>query len=447
MKINYFAIAMIGLVITFWACSKNELSELSDTNTTNPDLPLFSSNNGPNVEVWEEMLFFSGQDHYDAVYEELDILNQEAPNEYEPTEDDYVIPNLFLDEYESSLGFYSLRKDIESAVIERLANGANPLEEDPDNHFIRDEIERTLLNKHMEVRIGESVFKQIDKTYSIEITDANLETLELSRADWQSVMHDENVVVYVSGSATFKPMGIDMNCGFSVAVTPTNPVCDNIGYRRFDVNFNNDGEAWNGREVDYSWNWGDGTPTETSSSIYAAHFREHTYSNPGTYTVTIGGIWDNNGNCSDVQTVQVTVGGQICDFNDNSTQTLAQTAGSSNRAFRGELWVKKTAGNGQNKFGGETKFYRKINGNWKERKADRIVVQVWGEHVHQNCTNTFNHAVSEWPYNAKKAKRTYNIGNSGSDYWGHLSGGVHSNHRVQWDGVTYQFNLEYPYCD
>src|SRR5690606_8348760 len=65
-----------------------------------------------------------------------------------------------LVDFESEFsGFFSLRKDIDQKEDVFLASSnSDKINLDPDNHFVADEVERTLLNSKAEVKVGDTIY-------------------------------------------------------------------------------------------------------------------------------------------------------------------------------------------------------------------------------------------------------------------------------------------------
>lgn len=122
---------------------------------------------------------------------ECDMFDATVPNNI--TDDDYdsLADALGFDEdnvlrsFENDLGFCSLRRKIEGLEndwLELQGDGEWNINEDPDNHFIYDETERTLFSVNTEVIIGETeaeyvYYKLIDDFNWIEVHNWDLEAI------------------------------------------------------------------------------------------------------------------------------------------------------------------------------------------------------------------------------------------------------------------------------
>jgi hypothetical protein len=104
-----------------------------------------------------------------------------------------------LSDFESSLGFSSLRTKIKNDEENWLLNTAGEkIEDDPDNHYIVDEVVRSILNVYSEIGIGRSLYKFVENGY-YEVTDGNFSTLRSLRSIPIDITGMTNVLFFSDG--------------------------------------------------------------------------------------------------------------------------------------------------------------------------------------------------------------------------------------------------------
>lgn len=236
-----------------------------------------------------------------------------------------------------------------------------------------------------------------------------------------------NVCLTLAGSCLNDPaeycqqINVELNCpnaGFTWSRDQTTP-------RKYDFTNQTSLTSW----VDYyEWDFGDGsTITQTSFQTLTSH----TYSNDGSYVVTLTAY---SNNCSP----NVAISSQIdvieaseacCDYNDRSKErrveyALCSDGTSGVRAIKCKLWSGTLLGI-YNYYGASTTHYKRKNDNcsksWKKTKADRLEVLIYGSVWDATCTqelivssNTLVLDLDEGKNNSKKVKA--------SDRWGFKAG-------------------------
>lgn len=129
-------------------------------------------------------------DAFEAEYAELDDDEFNATAE----EEEYMEEQALLD-FEDQFDYTSLRNILSALQDEWLEEGNFDPNNDPDDHYVQDEILRTLLNEYAEIAIGESIYKIYEEEV-FEITDGDMSTLEGIREDPEEYREAENVVVH-----------------------------------------------------------------------------------------------------------------------------------------------------------------------------------------------------------------------------------------------------------
>lgn len=132
--------------------------------------------------------------HFHSTYGHLtetaieDLIDSIGYNENKP-----------LTDFETSFAFYSLQREVKAQEISWLHNtNGEEINDDPDNHFIVDEVVRTLLNVYCEIGIGTSLYKFVKNGY-YEVTDGNFTTLQSLRSNPIDISGKPNVVFYADG--------------------------------------------------------------------------------------------------------------------------------------------------------------------------------------------------------------------------------------------------------
>lgn len=197
---------LFGLLIV--SCEKADLSQEQNANNDSSLMQKQSSmfnyiesiqiNNG--VECENNILIFPTWDKYWGTIDQLDVMidadcdsfDATVPNNITDDQYDALADAAGFDEdnvlrkFEEDLAFCSLRRKIESLEndwLDQQGDGQWNADEDPDNHFIDDETERTLLSENAEVIIGDkkrgyTYYKFIDDEGNwIEVNNSDLNVI------------------------------------------------------------------------------------------------------------------------------------------------------------------------------------------------------------------------------------------------------------------------------
>lgn len=146
------------------------------------DILIFPSWN----KLWETADELDKLIDYDCDLFDATVPSEISDDKYETlaNEAGFDEDNILIN-FEKDLGFCSLRKKIdilESDWLQLQGDGEWDIKEDPDNHFIFDETERTLFSENAEVIIGESkatyiYYKLISDHSWIEVHNWDLEAI------------------------------------------------------------------------------------------------------------------------------------------------------------------------------------------------------------------------------------------------------------------------------
>lgn len=189
---------LAALAVLFTACEKEE-NDL-DVNASNPsanskNASINQKNYNPTSTITVEngMLQFLSIDHFiETEYylnNQLDIWDDAFLNLYGHLDDDSlasVEDSLNYNEdqplvnLENSLNFNSLRKLIVTQEDAWLENDGEDINLDPDNHYITDDVIRTLLNEYAEVKIDSSIFIMLELA-TVQIVNGSLLSLDSVR--------------------------------------------------------------------------------------------------------------------------------------------------------------------------------------------------------------------------------------------------------------------------
>lgn len=159
-----------------------------------------SINIANNTKCENTILIFPSWDKYwetidkldDMIENDCDSFDATVPADITDDEYDSLADASGFDEdntlhkFENDLAFCSLRSKIESLEndwLDKQGDGDWNINEDPDNHFIEDETERSLLSSNSEVIIGKSkdeyiYYKRLDDFYWIEVQKWDIRAIE-----------------------------------------------------------------------------------------------------------------------------------------------------------------------------------------------------------------------------------------------------------------------------
>lgn len=191
--------ASIFLIIAlFSSCEKDEIFEdntISNTNDKVKSKTFTNKSYDPtsSITIENDMMVFTSIDHF---IETETYLNDQLENwdnnfltDYGHLDDDSlgtVEDSLGyndeqpLEDLEISLGFNSLRKKILLEEDAWLATEGEIIDDDPDNHYIVDEVIRTLLNENAEVKIEGSIYVMLEIA-TVQIVNGSIESLDSVR--------------------------------------------------------------------------------------------------------------------------------------------------------------------------------------------------------------------------------------------------------------------------
>jgi len=231
---------------------------------------------GISIKVVNGILSFNSVEDLNKVYDLIiaytdkydDLVgNNENYSQYVQSEQmpDYIMSYLF----ESQLGFYSLRTEIEEQVIQLERGGGIPDDNDPDDHYTVSPYMRTLLTPQCELIINDLICVYYD-TYGIGIMDFDWKTLkELHQHQSKNNFDERKALEFCSGktNAFFLTTGHEPTLSASFGYTVDSNTPNTVQFINYSCS-----EAY--KDMEYFWDFGDGfTSTERNPT--------HTFT-PGT---------------------------------------------------------------------------------------------------------------------------------------------------------------------
>jgi len=416
---------MIGL-IAFQSCTKEDEGSKYFLSASSPfDVTGITINN--------DMIYFS--DTSDLIYldKQIDAFN----NDYNTD------PNIICSSdtgniaFETQMGFNSLRKKIDTYET-TLENNDNLWDyNDPDDHFVYDDFERTILNEKLEYGIINTVYKYINEYTILEIEDdiATLNNIRQNQSNIKPYLCSPNLTInsyadigtldaayeFTQNNLTVSFTNKSNNAndyywdfGDGTSSTLENPTHTYAQSGYYDVvlivsthfngvevydrktcrvpppgnctaNFNYDRNSANNLELHFlinssaqqfkqvTWNWGDGSPSE---NYYNTSYLQNHYEFPsaGKYKVTLT-IKDMT-DCVATYKYTVVAGSNDCRFY-KSTPTKYEKYDYDTRKFKYKFFIRN--GIAHHRIKARIKNYKiKSNGSKKRERADNLTVNYIG---------------------------------------------------------------------
>ncbi|MEM7246005.1 MAG: PKD domain-containing protein [Acidobacteriota bacterium] len=224
----------------------------------------------------------------------------------EDEDDDSEPDEPLLDAFETALGFASFRQVLLKEEDALLEAGVDPENIKVDLHYVNDDILRTVLNADLEVMIGRSIFKFINRGLLVEITDGDFLTLEevqlvqdcalvsLNAEIERILLIEETQPLAISGQLiseavrTLRPSGTNLHFHLIHSDKTQNEcdaafTCQSLG--DFNYSFTNLSDC--AAPMEYLWDFDDGVTSAATSP-------NHVFPGPGTYDVKLT-VHDANG--------------------------------------------------------------------------------------------------------------------------------------------------------
>ena len=191
--------------VTLQSCEKKALTiEEGTEENTEYQLPDKIVNN---IQVVNGIMQFQSNDHINQVMNGLESEYERLINEFNENfkdlsedemqkvaEDIYFNPFIVFETFEQYFGFKSLRADIAEKEKIWLNNEVLDMENNPNNHYIDGEGQRTVITPDGVLMIGNSIFIAMEHGTTYEIIDGSFETLEQIRNNNFKVT--ENIVIH-----------------------------------------------------------------------------------------------------------------------------------------------------------------------------------------------------------------------------------------------------------
>jgi hypothetical protein len=344
---------------------------------------------------------------------------------------------------EDSLGFYSLESLLHDSAILMMKEGTFTPENDPENHFILNKAIRVVLNRDLIVCIDHIYYKYLDN--NIVISDSKLNNLRTITLD--NYLERLNVSNIHFLNETYKIE--ELNSDYEIKVISNRDLCSHKKFNYKAISFNENGIIIP-YYVTYYWNFGDGTPIETSTQYvsngqYVVSTVDHLFQGTSTnYIVTVNTV------------AYISQTGQAYTYSTQFTQsTILVNCPASNtskviwiyplngHAMKCEHWTQNVSGGfliTDHKLGSATTHYKMGNNGWKKDKCERVVVQVYGPIINKSdCSSITNISLADWPYNSKDACVSDNPG----FYFYNLNQSLFSEHKIKVNGTYYSFKMDF----
>jgi PKD repeat protein len=416
------------------SCSKEDENNASKNNEKSQ----LYANTGPfdltGITVNNDMVVFSDT----SIMRKLDSQIEDFNNIYNNS------PNIICSSdtgniaFENQLGFFSLRRKIDKEET-TLENNDNLWDyNDPDDHFIYDDFERTILNEKLEYGIDNSVYKYINEFTLIEIID-DITTLNNIRNNLNNIspyLCSPNVTInsfvdigtldaaytYTQNNLTFNFTNATSNAtdyywdfGDGTSSTLKNPTHTYSQSGYYDVvlivsthyngvkvydkkvcripppgdctaNFNYNRNYNNNLELNFNlscsssyfksitWSWGDGSPNETQNNLYNLNYN-HIFPHSGKYIVKVT-VVDYTTDCEATYESNVYAGNNDCLKHQKNKSDFIKYA-SNTRAIKCKFYIKN--GIAHHRIKSKVINYKvKNNGSYKRQRADIISANYIG---------------------------------------------------------------------
>lgn len=256
---NYSDAKMMGSFCMNGVCCNNGMLEFSDSTTLRSVINCLEQINNSWVEPISDKKENKASRH-DAYFPAWDI-------------------------FEAKLQFRSLRSSLEQKEKMMMDNGTWNEQNDPDNFWIMDDAIRTVLNPELEIKIGKSIFKIMNKYLAIEIKDADMNTLMAARQGLNNVRKHANVrfVAINGGAASGNNPCLPL---FSFNQAP-----GSICTERCFTNLTADPGSFQQADDWVEWDYDDGTTSDKWDGVC------HDFKNNGNYNVCLT-VHDGATNCT-----------------------------------------------------------------------------------------------------------------------------------------------------
>ncbi len=413
-------------------------------NSTPPNYTLPTLENG--------ILFFQDQQHLLDVYDVLTDFTEygELQEQLDIVEGQYI-------GFESYRTWFNIKYDWRDGIHHK-----QEFDDIVKKDFICDEIKKTMLNKHLEIGVGDSIyyFHDLGLVLAIEKTDSvTLSAFqEIEREDdpfvGDSPLFEHYFSYRIATGDLFDYRGsidVDDDLTYTTLFQLGAENCDPFTkYLRVSLQEEYSGDGEDGDPLLYgsdstflTIDWGDGSPEETVDYYNHEHI-EHVFPDFGVYYVeTEITFKDRNG---DVQTITDGTGGEgeedvifvvdiACTKNDVLQSSSVQGSGSS-WIIHCQIWVNNNIMGSH--VGSSTDFFKVHPGGGLEPFKATIWTEIWGTFRNSICGEV------DSKHGDKLRKKRHQIQKVKSKVWKWFRIGtedIHSYHYFVKDGVFADLEL------
>lgn len=380
------------------------------------------------------ILQFESAEQWEGLYQgilEIDETWNNSTHSQNERSGRILLPDEPLEALENELKFRSLRFCYEAQFEAGLACGMNPFSADPipDGGFYNP-LRMALLSPEAEWIIGDSYFKMLDAQTYAEIQNPTEKKVELIRSLGLLNYHHAtgDPIDFHTGEGSGRdytsPAGA---CTLNLSYTRHAGSCNSLDFTFYTELWTDSGNILNNSPLDIDW--GDGTTESTHTGSTT-----HTFPGFGTYHVKFEAMESGNALCSGLWENDIHIVANGCEKANRYPAWIGRFCGT-NHVLKGRAWV---ACNYDRDIGAESRHFKKINGIWKERKTDQVVVQWWGDIFSDNCATGKHEVGAEWKNNASRARRVRHLNYD----FGIRKHSIRANHRAKVNGQTYQLDQE-----
>ena len=293
----YLMLLALSFGFAFGSCNKDNFSSEVEESFEQPGPTHRQGNPLERIQRVSSWLKFVDQDHYNAVYRYLENVQQEALEDpgyttevvlREDVGDGYGTtfdPDPSLAVLEQDFGVYTLRKRLLLEEDELLREGQG-LEEvvGLQDNGISSSVARTLHSADFVIQIGNTMIYQHSKSLRV-LVDNNVSVMEDIIANGIEEVYKEENIDFVDLEVLPKGFRSDFPCTADFNVLEGG-YTDGEKKEALKSFLWNNGDASGAKDLQLTWDWGDGTTTTTTNAA-ASHKYENLQPYPTVNTFNV----------------------------------------------------------------------------------------------------------------------------------------------------------------